>query len=67
MTEQEMSNCVGKSLFLKLDNGKEMKGECIYFTKALDNEPEVPSISFRCEDGRILEIDEPEIKQVQVL
>ena len=61
-------NKLDKSLKLKivLDNDKELEGMYSGYTQALDNEPEVASISINA-DGCNIEILENEIKSIYVL
>ena len=63
MTERQLYECQGKKIKVTFNNGSVQTGECFHFTQALDNEPEVASISLRKETGPI-EIDQTEIKSI---
>lgn len=56
----------GKTVRVACNNGKEISGFYSIYTSAEDNEPDPASITLETNTG-LIEITEPEIKQIEVL
>jgi len=61
MTELELSKLVGKKIIVLCKDGETVQGFCSDFIKALDNEPEIPSIFLETNTG-LVEIILPDIE-----
>ncbi|MDM1006161.1 hypothetical protein QTJ04_07810 [Clostridium perfringens] len=57
---------VGKNIKVTCIDNQIIKGKCDEYTQALDNEPEIDSISI-VKDGYGIEIYENEIKSIKVI
>lgn len=57
---------VGKTIKVTCIDGQIIKGKCNEYTQALDNEPEIDSISI-ARDGYGIEIYENEIQFIELL
>ena len=57
---------VGKNIKVICDDGQIIKGKCDEYTQALDNEPEIASISI-ARIGYGIEIYENEIESIEVI
>lgn len=57
---------VGKNIKVTCNDGQIIEGKCDEYTQALDNEPEIASISIARTDYGI-EIYENEIKSIEVI
>ncbi|MBU3226796.1 hypothetical protein [Clostridium algidicarnis] len=58
---------VGKSLKVVCIDNQVIKGKCDGYTQALDNEPEIASISIERTKDYGIEIYENEIKSIEVI
>jgi len=67
MTEKQLSEFESKNIKILFNDGEIVEGNCFYFTKALDNDPEVASISVETNDRRVIEVSQDEIKSIEVL
>ncbi len=67
MTERELWGYFGKRVRVTCTTGEVVEGIAAYFTKAIDNEPEVASIGIPQSYGGIIDITADEIKSIEVL
>lgn len=65
MTEKELYQWRGKDVLVVCSDGQRVEGFCCMVTKALDNEPEVASITLETQAG-LVEIALPEIETMQL-
>ena len=56
----------GKKVEIRLKEGETIKGKCLDFTKAINNDPEEDSIDIEL-DGKVYEIYESEIEKINLL
>ncbi|KAE9633800.1 hypothetical protein GND95_08705 [Defluviitalea raffinosedens] len=66
MTEKELCNFEGKEIKVICSNGRVLSGFCVYFTQALDNEPEIASITVNNHLG-FTEIYQNEIETIEII
>ena len=68
ISEREMSRLRGKMVKVTTIDGDFVRGKCVDFTQALDNEPEVPSICINDLDrGFKVELEQNEIESIEVI
>lgn len=56
----------GKTIKITLIDGEIIKGKCIEYTKAIENDPEIDSIDLQIKK-EIYEIYENEIKDIDII
>lgn len=56
----------GKTIKITLIDGEILKGKCIEYTKAIENDPEIDSIDLQIKK-EIYEIYENEIKDIDII
>ncbi len=64
MTEKELYQWRGKDVLVICSDGQRVNGFCCIVTQALDNEPEVASITLETRTG-LVEITLPDIKTIR--
>lgn len=67
MTEKELWNYFGKKVRVTCVNDMVKQGKAEYFTKAIDNDPEVASIGIPYSDSGLYDITADEIKKIEIL
>lgn len=67
MTERELWQYFGKKIRVTCINGKVIEGVAEYFTKAVDNDPEVASIGIPYSDNGVYDITADEIKSIEII
>ena len=55
---------VGRNYHIILNNNTSLKGKCVSYIPAKDNEPEINSLWFETTNGKVVEIYLPAIKQI---
>ncbi|MDR7856838.1 hypothetical protein [Tissierella sp.] len=61
-----LSDYNGKKIKVTLKDGEIFQGKCIEYIKAIDNDPEIPSIDLQV-NKKIYEIYENEIKSIEIV
>lgn len=67
MTELEMAKSAGKNIRIILKNKKTINGFCRGFTQAIDNEPEIASVTIENTKGQLHGYLQSEIESIEVL
>lgn len=62
----KLSEFVGKKIKITLVDKEIFEGKCLEYTKAIENDPEIDSIDVKI-DGKVYEIYENEIKNIEVI
>lgn len=66
MTEAEFASFVGKNIKIEFADGESLEGKCFYYTQALDNEPEIASMSVQTHDRGAIEVYQNEVKSIEI-
>ncbi len=66
MSEEKLKNYWGKNIKITCIDGDIVQGFAKYFTPAIDNEPEIASISVKT-DLMLVEVMLDEIKEIEII
>lgn len=67
MTERELWSYFGKKIRVTCIDNTVIEGKAEYFTKAIDNNPEVASIGIPYSDNGLYDITTDEIKKIEII
>lgn len=66
MSEQEFIKHFGKDVEIKLDTGEIVKGHCETFTRSVDNDNEIASLTIATQEGYV-EVFQNEVKEIKTI